>query len=786
MRGRLAVSVALLAAACGGDDPTTNLSCPVGTGTTGTLSAGGTVKADSGGDLRGAAITATAKTTVPAGDVSITCADDIVPDGFVALGPAVTFGAEGTWSDRPFELTLPYKAARLPAGAARRHVRVVAKRAGQAAAFFPAVANKTIVDDDKFASRATFRTGELTTYQLVAAADAGTPETQQFGYNAIIGISMGGNAAMSIGLRHPDKFDIIADLGGEPGPSMVYSLGMVRDFLFGGFCTAADQAAGRGNIGTLCRNKTTKPDQFEIEADYEHMITQDGDGVGLTLNRSLYLKASRDLARGLSNPALYNPANAYAPPGVNPALFATDPVQRCANPTVLKDFHDAEFNPDGKKDVITFCDGGDSARLGLSVFDPTLPQLDPAELLLAVDLNGNGKRDAGEPVITNAYEPFSDVGSDGLADKDEPGYDPVTNPDPNHDDYHYLRNPLGTEGNGDYDQGEPFVDAGLDGVMGTCQIGDTPPAGVAACYDVGEGDGKWTLSPNVARWYDQDVVNRLGKLTEAQRHHVSMWFDAGVRDFLNASVSTNAGVGGAMAKFRAPFGVYDGFATLTGAQSENTYDFTDVPWDDVPQNGYLRYGNPDATDTEIRAGDGKHVGTPVQIISRATTAFAWLDKRWPDGDRSDTLDGGVIMKDLVFKSPTTGRDSPYGLFLPPGYDKPENANVRYPVVYFLHGYGQEPKDLVDLSAVFANYMIAEQPVAYRFQKFIIVYVDGRCRPQHDGVPVDPTGDLCERGTFYMDAPLGGTARMETNLIDLMTFIDANYRTKKAGPAQVTP
>ena len=57
-------------------------------------------------------------------------------------------------------------------------------------------------------------------------------------------------------------------------------------------------------------------------------------------------------------------------------------------------------------------------------------------------------RDSGEPVIAQPYEPFSDVGSDGLADADEPGYDPVANPDPDHDDYHYLRNPTGTEGNG--------------------------------------------------------------------------------------------------------------------------------------------------------------------------------------------------------------------------------------------------------------------------------------------------------------------------------------------------
>ena len=67
---------------------------------------------------------------------------------------------------------------------------------------------------------------------------------------------------------------------------MIYTLGMVRDFLFGGFCTAADEAAGSGTIGQLCPNQSTKPDQFEIESDFEHMLYQAGDGVGLTLDRA--------------------------------------------------------------------------------------------------------------------------------------------------------------------------------------------------------------------------------------------------------------------------------------------------------------------------------------------------------------------------------------------------------------------------------------------------------------------------------------------------------------------
>jgi Putative esterase len=771
----ICVSAALLIG-CGGGGGSKDIEC--GTGTTGALATGTSVSVGSGGkDLQNAAITAAAKTTVPAGEVSIECAADIVPAGYVALGPAVKFGAEGTWSDRPFELTVPYKAARLPKNGTRAHVRIVAKRDGQEP-YFPAVANRILVDDDAYASTATFKSGELTTYQVVAAERAGEPETQQFGWRALVGISMGGNAAMSIALRNPDKFDIVADLVGEPGPSMVYLLGMVRDYVFGGFCTAEDQAAGRGNIGTLCPVESKRKDQFEAVSDYEHMLYQAGDGVGLTLNRSLYMRGMRDMARAFGNPAFYNPAHPYAPPGIDPAFFAQPAATRCANPIVLQNFFDREFNPAGTSPVITFCDGGDSQTLGLGVFDPNIAQNDPVEIALAVDLNNNGKRDKGEPVISNAMEPFSDVGGDGKASKDEPGYNAVTNPDPARDDYHYLRNPLGTEGNGDWEQGEPYDDFGLDGVTGTCQIGSA-----TGCYDFGEGNGKWDLSPNVARWYDSDLMVRLGKLTDTQRNHMSLWFDAGIRDFLNASLSANQAVGAAMAKYQMPFGVYDGFGILNNNPTDSAFDFTEVAWADLPKHGFLRYGNPDATPQEIMNGDGRHVGTAAQIINRATTAFAWLDKRWPEGDRSDTLALGTFKRMEMFTSPTTGRISPYAVFLPPGYD--ENPDARYPVVYFLHGYGQEPKDLIDLSAVFANYMIEDQPLATRFQKMIIVYVDGRCRPQVDGVPVDPTGDLCERGTFYMDAPLGGTARMETNLLELADYIDATYRTKRPSSAQIT-
>jgi hypothetical protein len=497
------------------------------------------------------------------------------------------------------------------------------------------------------------------------------------------------------------------------------------------------------------------------------MIYQAGGGTGLTSDRSFYLKAARDLSRALSNPAIFNPANAYAPPGVDFATFAQPSATQCATPVVLHDFYDSRFNPDGSKPVIEYCDGGDGQTLGLGVFDPSQAQTDPPQVLLAVDLDGNNVRDSGEPVISQGYEPWSDVGSDGLADADEPGYDPVTNPDPDHDDYHYLRNPLGTEGNGNYDQGEPFEDVGLDGVAGTCQAGDTPPVGVSGCYDYGEGNGKWDLSPNVQRWYGSDYNLLLATLTPDQRAHFSMWFDAGIRDFFNASVSANAAVGQAMATGELPFGVYDSFGGLVPGDDENTYDFTEIDWDQIPKHAYLRYGTPDASAAQIMNGDGRHVGTANEIIYRIETAFKYIDKRLPDGDLDDSYDGGQMLPDEMFTSPHTGRMNPFSLYLPPGYNDPANATKTYPVVYVLHGYGQQPSDLVALSAVIANHMIATEPLATRIQKFIMVFPDGRCRD----------GDGCEQGTFFLDSPLGGPAQMETNLIDLMDYINQHYRVR---------
>ena len=349
------------------------------------------------------------------------------------------------------------------------------------------------------------------------------------------------------------------------------------------------------------------------------------------------------------------------------------------------------------------------------------------------DRNGNGRRDAGEPVLVQAAEPWTDDGAGG--------------------EYHPLRNPTGHARNQWRDEGEAFLDVGLDGVAGTCQ------APAPGCYDTGEGDGAWTVNPGLESWAANDAVRNLARMTAAQRARLGIYADAGLRDFLNSHVATLTMVG-AMPTLGMPIAMWNGFPRLGGSATEALYDFEKVKWAEMPDHVFVRYGDPTASAVQIEAGDGRHVGTPTQLIARITTVFGWIDARWPGGDRTRAeATADEFLEDQHFTSPTTGRDNPYAVFLPPGYG---TSTARYPVVYFLHGYGQGPNDLLGPVGALASYM-AEG----RLQKLIIVFVDGRCRQ----------GDGCETGTFFMNSPVNPKAQMETHLYELRDEIDRRFRTR---------
>jgi hypothetical protein len=616
---------------------------------------------------------------------------------------------------------------------------------------------------------------------------------RRFTFKAIGGVSMGGQGAGSIAFRHPERFDAVGMLGADPGVDARYILSFMREILLGGFCSAEDQAAGRGRIGELCAGgRQALPGQWERLEDWEHMIFEEGEGTGLTLKRDTYLKALRDLTRAHGNAVLYAGSVSgrpewYLPPGVPRSVLAQE--RPCEQPpVVLANFFDRRFNPDGAFPVITFCDGGDRSAggggRGYGVFDPAVAQTNPVQVLLAADVNGNGRRDSGEPLVTQFSEPFRDVGTDGVPSREEPGYEAATNPDPAGDDYHYVRNPTGTEGNWIWDgpvagtparPGEPWEDAGLDGVLGRgCPTGSAP-----GCYDYGEGNHAFDYNPSVQYWFEHSAPVRFQTFTPAQRARLNIWADAGIRDFFNATPATNQFIG-ALRAAGEDVRVYDGFDRLLPGQ---VFDWQAVDWPNVGRHVYVRYGNPDATPDDVLRGDGRHVGTPLEVVYRVNSVFAWFSANWPGGDRSyqDLDTTRSFQRDLTFNCVACGnRETPFSVFVPPGYFAPANASVRYPVIYFLHGYGQSPDDMVDASALFANQMINRNiPEARRFQKFIVVYVDGRCRPGYDvrDQVAPATGDGCEKGTFYVDQRGDGQAKMEAAMLELMDHIDAQYRTK---------
>ena len=227
MRGICIVFIAAVAGC--GDSHSSAIKC--GMGTSGTLTAGGSVEvtAGDGPDRRrdrrrhphDAALRRRRRSHAP---------PTSRPPGSPRSAPRSASAPRARGPTAPFLLTLPYKAARLPKHATPGAVRIVAQAPRPARAFFPAVANRTLDDADAYASRATFKASELTTYQVVAADDAGTERDPavrlERDHRRLDGRQRRDDARPA---STPTGSTSIVDLGGEPGPSMIYTLGMIRD-----------------------------------------------------------------------------------------------------------------------------------------------------------------------------------------------------------------------------------------------------------------------------------------------------------------------------------------------------------------------------------------------------------------------------------------------------------------------------------------------------------------------------------------------------------------------------
>ena len=219
-------------------------------------------------------------------------------------------------------------------------------------------------------------------------------------------------------------------------------------------------------------------------------------------------------------------------------------------------------------------------------------------------------------------------------------------------------------------------------------------------------------------------------------------------------------------------------------------------WQNLPPNLGIFYGKENPTDDDRVEGEGDHVGTAGQMVNRMYTLFTWAGARWQNLPRPTAPFGGTPYGDREiidsYDSEILGARREFAVFLPPGYDDPANAEVRYPVLFMLHGYGMEPAGFVSTSLVADSYMVGEHA---KLRPMIIVFPSGRCCYRNDATgerdcrETDETGASigsrqgfereCARGSFYVNGKgftHGDGPRYADAFFELMDEVDRRYRT----------
>ncbi|MFO0597057.1 MAG: hypothetical protein U0228_17205 [Myxococcaceae bacterium] len=601
-------------------------------------------------------------------------------------------------------------------------------------------------------------------------------------YRVLGGVSMGAIGGMALASTHPDQFDGVAALGGPIDAA--FFTRFMDQFVTAGFCSkqeletimAADPVKLNDPtvINPCAAPHRGIPLQWEQPNDFNHLHVTNNGG---TFERKSYLNMIEDLMLAYGNFLTENPNSPVAPPGIDPEVLRHPPADLCSNPKRVRGLKNAEYNPDGTYDAITFCDGvqelyfcatgeepvdfcSDRANIANPLpiaqeqafataycaskggmvhatksdntlywlkhsgdVDPCRERDFPKAYVLAFDFNGNGRRDYGEPIVNNGQERFDDVGTDGCADAFENGSggcNPTAAASPsdlNHDNYDVDSNPDGTEQNWAHEAGEPFRDLGLDGVAGT--------------GDLGEGNGEFDVSSGRKRLWALDGKTNFKKLSPEGQARFNVLVDGGIHDIFNLGLMAKhlfAAVKKVRAAAQLPVGEYRNFTDIPGMtdRSSGAFNPWNRSWLRTPKDLITLYGKDQRTDAEIEQGEGDHVGLPSQAASRFQIVFNWVAWMWPNAPMPEATFGQSTPADYrteTYFSQTLGAKWEYSISIPPGYGDPENANVRYPVALLLHGYGMEPSDFV-AAGVLANNFVVDPNLKLR--PVIYVFPNGRC------------------------------------------------------------
>jgi S-formylglutathione hydrolase FrmB len=132
------------------------------------------------------------------------------------------------------------------------------------------------------------------------------------------------------------------------------------------------------------------------------------------------------------------------------------------------------------------------------------------------------------------------------------------------------------------------------------------------------------------------------------------------------------------------------------------------------------------------------------------------------------------------------------VYLPPGYH--QEPGRRYPVLYFLHGYGAVPPTIASLEALKKAVPRPLRPLVSGLSRlipsletldalilsgqlppFLLVQPDGSLHRLHRHEARGLDGDPCLKGSFFVDSP--GTGRYARYVLeDVVEHVDRSYRT----------
>ncbi len=271
-------------------------------------------------------------------------------------------------------------------------------------------------------------------------------------------------------------------------------------------------------------------------------------------------------------------------------------------------------------------------------------------------------------------------------------------------------------------------------------------------------------------------------MDDAALQRLDVWTDGGIRDLFNFHVAAQHLTGSLVNRGR-PAAIYTDVSFIPGQDRTmpGVFNAEATRWDEVPRAAFFRYGPIDPTVADLQAGLGQHVGSADEVLQRLQTAFYYIGAHWPDvpyhyyDSSSDNPDPNAsqceVNESCLFNfTDSLGRVGPVQVTLPTGYANASLLNVRYPVIYVLHGYGQTPDGFAAASLFLIPWMNSGlDSSATRLAKAIVVYVDGHCRFENGS-------SECLEGNFYVDSPRATGSKGDTWFSELMTEIDTRYRT----------